>query len=198
MNVADTTNLDIFYSPDIAAQSVISPAQAQVIKQWLESKPNRVLVICFDENLRNKSLLDAFGVTNISYPGVAGPYPLQFTAATLPFTTTGAFTSYSQPLGAFSFRNYDTAHGEIVAASYPNITPILLGPGGGIVLGVDYTTRVVYVGDMDIFNSAAGTGATTDNHILDTTGAVGNSASRLVANLWGWIARKGLGEGLFY
>ena len=38
------------------------------------------------------------------------------------------------------------------------ITPILMGPGGGIVLGIDYSRRIVYWGDTDMSSNLSGTG----------------------------------------
>lgn len=50
---------------------------------------------------------------------------------------------------SFSFRNYDAYHGEILlnTESAKGITPLLTGKAGGIVLGVDYSRRIVYIGD---------------------------------------------------
>lgn len=188
---ADTTDLSVFYSPDIALSTNISPNTATALAGWLRAARNRVMVICFDESNRNVNLLDQFNVTEIRYLATTGAFPLQFNPLTQPFTATGPFTVYpSAPIPqGFAFRNNDATHGEISVTANPSITPILLGPGGGIVLGVDYTQRVVYVGDVDLFNVTAGTGATNDNHIINITGDVNNNASRLIANVWAWIAQ---------
>ena len=107
------------------------------------------------------------------------------------FTSTGPFTSgsYTPVSPGFSFRNYDAYHGEILlnTESAKGITPILTGKAGGIVLGVDYSRRIVYIGDTDLGNSLSGTGGTSDNRINNTTGRINNDASKLIANLFAWI-----------
>jgi len=68
------------------------------------------------------------------------------------------------------------------------ITPILMGPGGGIVLGIDYARRIVYWGDTDISSYLSGIGATNENHINNTDGTINNDASKLIANVFAWIS----------
>lgn len=43
--------------------------------------------------------------------------------------------------------------GDIGPGSAEGITPLLNGPGGGIVLGVDMSRRIIYIGDIDIFSA---------------------------------------------
>lgn len=86
-------------------------------------------------------------------------------------------------------RNYDIYHGEIQVntSASEGITPILMGPGGGIVLGIDYSRRIVYWGDTDMSSNLSGTGATSENHINNTAGTINNDASKLIANVFAWI-----------
>lgn len=58
-----------------------------------------------------------------------------------------------------------------------------MGPGGGIVLGIDYARRIVYWGDTDISSYLSGIGATNENHINNTDGTINNDASKLIANV---------------
>ena len=61
-----------------------------------------------------------------------------------------------------------------------------MGPGG-IVLGIDYSRRIVYWGDTDIGSSASSSTSTTDNRINNNSGTI-NNASKLIANVFAWIA----------
>lgn len=63
-----------------------------------------------------------------------------------------------------------------------------MGSSGGIVLGIDYSRRIVYWGDTDIGNSGTGTGGTTNNRINNDDGTINNDASKLIANVFAWIA----------
>ena len=89
----------------------------------------------------------------------------------------------------FSLRNYDAYHGEIQfnTEASKGITPILMGPAGGIVLGIDYSRRIVYWGDTDIGSSASSSTSTTDNRINNNSGTINNNASKLIANVFAWI-----------
>ena len=92
-------------------------------------------------------------------------------------------------LSDFSLRNYDAYHGEIQlnTEASKGITSILMGPAGGIVLGIDYSRRIVYWGDTDIGSSASSSTSTTDNRINNNSGTI-NNASKLIANVFAWIA----------
>ena len=71
-----------------------------------------------------------------------------------------------------------------------------MGPGGGIVLGIDYSRRIVYWGDTDMSSNLSGTGATSENHINNTAGTINNDASKLIANVFAWITETVLYGGM--
>ena len=99
------------------------------------------------------------------------------------------FAPYTPINTDFSLRNYDAYHGEIQlnTEASKGITPILMGPAGGIVLGIDYSRRIVYWGDTDIGSSASSSTSTTDNRINNNSGTINNNASKLIANVFAWI-----------
>lgn len=173
---------------------------SQKVHSWLKAKKNRVLIISYDANDVNKYILEEImdGYNGLVQPRInTGSFNL---AASAPgntyFTTTGPFTSgaYTPIPSGFTFRNYDAYHGEIITSSAvaTGITPILTGPEGGIVLGVDYTKRIVYFGDVDLGGSTGST-SSSDNCINNTAGNVNNNASKLMANVFAWIAGTVLG-----
>ena len=67
------------------------------------------------------------------------------------FTTDGPFTKNAPVTSNFALRNYDIYHGEIQVntSASEGITPILMGPRWGIVLGIDYS-RELYIGGIQI------------------------------------------------
>ena len=73
------------------------------------------------------------------------------------FRTTRSFISgvYTSALN-FLFRNFDVCHGEILSniEFSEEIILILLGKGGNIALGVDYSKRIVYREDTDFGNTS--------------------------------------------
>ena len=168
---------------------------AKKVHNWLNAKKNRVLIASYDAADVSKYLIDEFlgGNSNIKFLTVNNG---EFTVAPSSadnsfFTSTGPFTSgsYTPVSSSFSFRNYDAYHGEILlnTESAKGITPLLTGKAGGIVLGVDYSRRIVYIGDTDLGNSSSGTGGTKDNRINNTSGEINNDASKLIANVFAWI-----------
>ena len=177
------------------ASAYFGSQDALRVHNWLKAKNNRVLLVSYDAkdiglNILNEVL---YGQNGLAFPTVNnGSFPL---AAQVPdnlyFTQTGPFISspYSEIPANFSFRNYDNYHGEILlnTEAAQGITPILMGPEGGIVLGVDYSRRIVYVGDVDLGNASQGTGGTDDNRINNTTGNINSDGAKLMANLFAWI-----------
>lgn len=183
---------------DVVYVNYVATAQfgnldAQKVHNWLKEKKNRVLIASFDagdvsQNLLAEILGTKSGVTY--FTSNTGPFPLaSSTTDNRYFTTDGPFTNGTAVSSGFSLRNYDSYHGEIKLNSDASegITPILIGPGGGIVLGIDYSRRIVYWGDTDISSYLSGTGATTNNRINNTDGNINNDASKLIANVFAWI-----------
>jgi hypothetical protein len=95
-----------------------------------------------------------------------------------PFTV----TPYTPVDANFKFQNYDVTHGEIGPGSAEGITPLLNGPGGGIVLGVDMSRRIIYIGDIDIFSAN-----NSNSGINNSKGTINSNASKLIANLFAWV-----------
>ena len=145
---------------------------AHKLHNWLKTKKNRVLIASYDASDVSQNLLAEIlaGKSGIKYfTSNGGPYPLA--ASTIGnhyFTTDGPFTKNAPVTSNFALRNYDIYHGEIQVntSASEGITPILMGPGGGIVLGIDYSRRIVYWGDTDMSSNLSGTGATSENHII--------------------------------
>lgn len=168
---------------------------SQKVHNWLKAKKNRVLIVTYDADDVNKYILEELldGYNGLTLPKVNnGAFPLaKAEAGNTYFTATGPFTSgtYSPIASNFSFRNNDIYHGEILTntTAATEITPILMGPEGGIVLGIDYSRRIVYSGDVDLGCSNIGTGGTNNNRINNTTGTINNDASKLIANVFAWI-----------
>ena len=182
---------DIVYF-NYVSNSYLSTQDVAAIRQWLEATPKRVLIVSYDGSGVNVPILTEFlnSINSVKWFGSnTGPYPLVTkTAATNYFTEDGPFTvsPYTPIADNFSFQNYDAYHGEITAASEPEITPILNGPGGGIVLGIDFTHRIIYMGDVDLNTASNGTGSSNTNHINNNKGNITNDAAELIANVFAW------------
>ncbi|MCC8144763.1 MAG: hypothetical protein LUD02_03650 [Tannerellaceae bacterium] len=167
-----------------------------VINNWLDRSDNRVLVVQFDSYGTNRLWLNQQGFT--SQPGTTNPedyaihfYPENLSPFTLSpeapvFLTDGVFGKVTD---ALEFRCYDTTHGEITpeAAHAHQITPILLGGRGGIVLGLDMQRGIIYCGDLDLYYSSQGAQQGTR---LTGKGTISNEADILLANLWAWVANR--------
>ena len=117
-----------------------------------------------------------------------GSYPLAGKSASDFFTDMGPFTvtPYTPVDANFKFQNYDVTHGEIGPGSAEGITPLLNGPGGGIVLGVDMSRRIIYIGDIDIFSAN-----NSNSGINNSKGTINSNASKLIANLFAWVVGVG-------
>ena len=74
---------------------------------------------------------------------------------------------------------YDFAlGGEGLDPALPGVN----GPGGGIVLGVDMSRRIIYIGDIDIFSAN-----NSNSGINNSKGTINSNASKLIANLFAWV-----------
>lgn len=78
----------------------------------------------------------------------------------------------------------------------PSYTPDGTGDGK-MVVGIDKTKRIIYVGDSEIFSmvgvpsgTSAASVAKRNARINNTTGTLNNSYSRIMANLWAWIIEE--------
>lgn len=189
---------DIVYCNYIA-NSTLSSQDISSIRKWLEANTKRVLIISYDWTDVNVPILTEFlkDIKNANWSlSFTGAFPLVGKSVTNFFTDAGPFTSspYTPVAAGFTFQNYDAYHGEINAVSEPDITPILNGAGGGIVLGVDAVHRIIYMGDIDLNTASNGVGATTSNHINNTQGTINNDAVKLIANVFAWAVGIVTGE----
>lgn len=174
------------------ATGLFGSTDARRVHNWVKARPDRVLIVSFDAADVSVNLMNeiAGSTSNLRwYQTYTGAFPVQGKAADNYFTDGGPFTTppYTPVPADFAFRNNDIYHGEIAPEGLAGITPILGGPGGGLVLGIDYNRRIVYCGDVDLGYTAAGLGGNDDNHILNTTGLITNDASKLIANLFARI-----------
>lgn len=189
---------DIVYF-NYVSNSALNRQNISAVQRWLKASKNRVLIVSMDGSDVNVPLLtDLLGNTNNInwFTSNTGPFPLVGKSATNFFTDTGPFTvsPYTPVASGFSFQNYDAYHGEIGAGSAAGITPILNGPGGGIVLGIDMSRRIIYMGDIDLNTAYNGTGSSATNHINNTIGTINNDAAKLIANVFAWAAGVVIGE----
>ncbi len=189
---------DIVYF-NYVSNSALNRQNISAVQRWLKASKNRVLIVSMDGSDVNVPLLtDLLGNTNNInwFTSNTGPFPLVEKSATNFFTDTGPFTvsPYTPVASGFSFQNYDAYHGEIGAGSAAGITPILNGPGGGIVLGIDMSRRIIYMGDIDLNTAYNGTGSSATNHINNTIGTINNDAAKLIANVFAWAAGVVIGE----
>ncbi|WP_456088614.1 hypothetical protein [Parabacteroides sp.] len=165
------------------------------VHNWLKARKNRVLIASYDAADVSKYLVNELlgGSSNIQYL-VTNNKEFSLAPSSADnnyFTATGPFTTgtYTPIASDFSFRNYDAYHGEILlnTESAKGITPILIGKAGGIVLGVDYSRRIVYIGDLDLGSTSSNLESTNNNRINNTSGIINNDASKLIANVFAWI-----------
>lgn len=201
---ANTNNLpDVLFTPfDVIylhymSTSTIGNLDAQKMHNWVKAKKNRVLIVSYDasdvsQNVLNEVLGTNNGIVYITSNNGQQPYPLATSSSgNSYFTTTGPFTSgaYTPISSSFTFQNFDNYHGEIPTnvPAATGITPILMGSGGGIVVGVDYSRRIIYIGDIDVYTATSGLGGTNTNYINNTTGTINNDAAKLIANLFAWV-----------
>ncbi|MCC8186732.1 MAG: hypothetical protein LIP08_04270 [Bacteroides sp.] len=159
---------------------------------WIDEKPNRVLIVQYDNTSTNKATMDALGVP-FEHKTDVKPYLLHPDAPA--GIVEGPFGVVSSSL---QFRCYDTTHGEISLedARANNITPILVGgTTGGVVLGVDLDRHIIYSGDIDLYYSDKGGNATQGTEWLNANTRIdtANNAEKLIFNLWAWIAEVALG-----
>lgn len=150
------------------------------IFNWL--KGNRVLIIQYDSSSTNANVF--------SYLGFTPSYPFTLTANTL--ASNAPTEIVNGPFGTLpsgmTFRCNDLSHGEISLsdAEANNITPILIGGDGGVVLGIDRAKNIVYCGDIDLYYSAS--------NGISSDGSVTSNQDILMANLFAWIATRVLTE----
>lgn len=146
------------------------------IFNWLETD-NRVLIIQYDNiNITNGRVFSRLGFTPVVSSNTTA-YTLAADATTE--IVNGPFGILPADM---TFRCLDTTHGEISLsdAAANNITPILIGGSGGVVLGINLSKGIVYCGDIDLYNSSS--------NGITANGTVTSNQDKLMANLFAWIA----------
>lgn len=150
---------------------------ANRIKEWLEAKPNRVLIITTDNQANNENVRKAIG-DNLTW---------SFAGASTPFTvvrdeSTKLFTD--GPFGAVAtgtqFAFADATWGR-AANNDPNVTDVLTTNSGAMVMGINKSKRVVYMGESQLFLNRGITNA------LSANGDLSRNHDLFMANVWGWI-----------
>lgn len=89
------------------------------------------------------------------------------------------------PLIVFKDVVWDNGSGNL-----PSYTP---DPGGDgrMIMGIDKKKRIVYVGDMEIFEGVIiGNSLQRSSRIDNTSGNLTNNYSRIMANLWAWMIEE--------
>jgi len=166
-----------------------NPSQATVnnLLDWLSHDDKRVLFLHYDTEATNRIMFSTLGLTRVfNYPRV--------TTATLydnapTQIVNGVFGNVSS--GSI-YRIYDTTYGEIPLddALAWGISPILVTGNNAVLLGINLERRIVFSGDIDLYNSVTG-----GQGLYPTSGSVvTNDSDILLANLWAWISEVVLGE----
>ncbi|MCC8094382.1 MAG: hypothetical protein LIP05_02880 [Tannerellaceae bacterium] len=167
----------------------VSQATTDVVLNWLSEDTKRVLIIQYDNQASNPRVLNALGITEFYQRGQSTPYTVYSGAPAIIMDGVFGAVDYSM-----LYRSYDDTHGEIdfdLAVSL-GISPILLADNGRMIFGVDFDRRIVYSGDIDLYSSLSN--SRSGEYLQAGGSATTNNASRLIANLWAWIATTALSE----
>ncbi|MCD8081276.1 MAG: fimbrial protein [Bacteroides sp.] len=179
------TLFDVLYLTYLSSDNTTSVANYLA---WLEANDRRVMIVQYDNSSTNINMLNALGIS--PRYNTTDPYP--------PFTISPDIPEVIRrgPFGEVDItaliRCQDNTFGEIDLsfALEHGISPILLGKTGGVVLGIDFANRIVYSGDIDLYNNFANSYGESITH----DGQVVNNMEKIIANLWAWIANLVLTE----
>lgn len=150
------------------------------ILKWLEAKPNRVLVVAADATNTNPTLLSSLNDGLTWSFSNSGSFNFVTLSDENKIFTQGIFGNVS---ASSTFAKTDAVWGgsTIKANNNDIIVPLLqTSTDGRMVMGVNMSKRIVYIGDCNMFHVQAG-------GLTNSTGTVNNDPSRLMANLWSWI-----------
>lgn len=64
------------------------------------------------------------------------------------------------------------------------------GGDGRMIMGIDKKKRIVYIGDMELFDVGTGNDLMKSSRIDNTNGNLTNNYSRIMANLWAWMIEE--------
>jgi len=174
--------------------TVLNPQIAKILLEWLDEKPNRVLIVEIDNAATNRELINNLlkddgtwrfnnvGGSRILNPGLNKYVRAPESSSTDPF--------FNGPFGSVtSGATFNMADDVAAYTSNPsiNITPLIMdgNTGNSMFFGVNQERGIVYLGDGHLF-SAAGTYPPMSN----TNGTVGSELEKLMANTWAWIVNR--------
>ena len=181
---------DVIY---LTYNTPISNELAQVVLAWLRAAPGRVLIVGTDTDTSNAQLrqyLTSDGTWKYYYRNNLGG---QFRRAARTDANARFFT---MPFGTVA-ENAPVVRADDYAAycsDYPSrVTPLVVsdvsGQGGTLIVGVNGTDRIVYLGDASLHQyNRLSSQANAD-------GTVTTDFDRLMANLWAWIVERVCGAG---
>ena len=181
---------DVIY---LTYNTPISNELAQVVLAWLRAAPGRVLIVGTDTDTSNAQLrqyLTSDGTWKYYYRNNLGG---QFRRAARTDANARFFT---MPFGTVA-ETAPVVRADDYAAycsDYPSrVTPLVVsdvsGQGGTLIVGVNGTDRIVYLGDASLHQyNRLSSQANAD-------GTVTTDFDRLMANLWAWIVERVCGAG---
>jgi len=168
-------------------------ATVNLIIEWLEASPNRVLVVSFDSSGTNPEVfkLDYFkqDMPSIMWQpqhggGVGTSNSLIHTPGAEYFWKDGPFTN-GEKIESATYVHQDGIFGSGVVSSTSKVLPIFEYKGG-MVFGVNMERRIVYIGDSQYGEHL--TGSTYTNHRFNNKeGNVTNDIEKIFSNVWAWI-----------
>jgi len=170
------SNFDVIYFPYNQQPSL---TVCNNIMNWLNAKSNRVLIVAADNSSTNANLLVSAGDNlgwNHTTSGLTSVYDIVINEDSEIFTQAGLFGSITP--GAY-FEMGDATWGRATVLN-SQVTPLLTASNGDMVLGVNKTKRIVYIGEVQLFYNGS-------NGLSGTTGAIGNDPDKFMGNLWAWI-----------
>jgi len=168
-------------------------ATVNLIIEWLEASPNRVLVVSFDSSGTNPEVfkLDYFkqDMPSIMWQpqhggGGGTSNSLVHTPGAEYFWKDGPFTNGKKIENA-TYVHQDGIFGSGTVSPTSKVLPIFEYKGG-MVFGVNMERRIVYIGDSQYGEHL--TGSTYTNHRFNNKeGNVTNDIEKIFSNIWAWI-----------
>jgi len=170
--------------------AIPSKVTLDLIRNWLEASPHRVLVISFDSNGTNPEAfkLQYFkdDITSIKWSHTNSDYynDLVHTPGTEYFWKDGPFTK-GEPIESATYINSDGTFGAATLPSSSKVLPIFES-NGAMVFGINPEKRIVYIGDSQY--GEAQTSSNYQGHRFNNNlGKVNNNVEKIFANLWAWV-----------
>lgn len=153
---------------------------SDAVIRWLNAKDYRVLILGADATNTNVNLLATVGDNlgwTFSHTGLTTQFDVVFSEEAKEFTETGLFGSIT-PGSYFNINNGTWGRATV---SNPQVIPLLTASNGDMVIGVNTTKRIVYIGEMELFYYRTGA-------LSNANGIINDDRDRFMANLWAWVA----------